>query len=68
MYICSMLLYRSYLSVYSPSLLIVDLHSVVCLTPLCAGRLDESHVPRAFSHKNCVSLYKSWQLQTIKRT
>ena len=30
MYICSVLLYRCYLSVYSPFLLIVDAHSVVC--------------------------------------
>lgn len=35
MYICSVLLYRCYLSVYSRFLLIVDVHSVVWWMPAC---------------------------------
>lgn len=35
MYICSVLLYRCYLSVYSPFLLIVDVHSVSCVFDAC---------------------------------
>lgn len=35
MRICSVLLYRCYLNVYSQFLLIVDVHSVVCFVPVC---------------------------------
>lgn len=35
MYICPVLLYRCYLSVYSPFLLIVEVHWVACLMPVC---------------------------------
>lgn len=36
MYICSVLLYRCYLSVYSPFFFsFADAHSVVCLMPVC---------------------------------
>lgn len=68
MYICSVLLYRCYLSVYSPFLLIVDVHSVVCLMPVC-GEVGLKPCASCVSHTNGVSLFTNTREQrTIKCT
>lgn len=67
MYICSVLLYRCYLSVYSPFLVIVDAHSVACLMPVCR-EVGLKAMCLVSSHSNGVSLYKSREQQTIKCT
>lgn len=54
-----MLLYRCDLSVYSPLSSPCRCALGLCVRCLCVGRLDSSHVPRARSRSNVVSLYKS---------
>lgn len=68
MYICSVLLYKCYLSVYSPFLLIVEVHSVARLVPVCGEVGLKPCASCVFSHTNAVSLYKSRGKQTIKCT
>lgn len=70
MYICSVLLYRCYLSVYSPFLLIVDAHSVVCFDACVWGGWTKAMclVP-ALSHEMVWVFYKSREhTKKIKRT
>lgn len=67
MYICPVLLYRCYLSVYSPFLLIVEVHSVARLMPVC-GEVGLKPCASCVLTRNGVSLYKSCEKQTIKCT
>lgn len=66
MNICPVLLYRCFLSVYSPFLLIAEVHSVASFEA-CVWR-GWTKAMCLVLHTNGVSLYKSRERQTIKRT
>lgn len=67
MYICPVLLYKCYLSVYSPFLLIVEVHSVACFDACVWGGWTKA-MCLVRPHTSGASLYKSCENQTIKCT